>query len=492
MRKDPHRLFRSYVIMLPAVALCIGLLLYCDRPSTNPALAAFDSGTVVESEVIDHYLLSTQYKPKVQPSEQLFRDIVRQKALDKMLVMEAQARGLAEDSVFKALVKNHERKAVFYKYMRQEIISRVITDSLMRLFYANYSPQYAMRYIIRPVVKSSTPAFERSQKDTIEVIYRLLKSGEKFEDLANRYSQDITTNRKGGDLGFVIRESLGDAALRAVMDTLKEFSYSKPFRGYEGWYILYKGEKRVVPVPPYEAVKDRIWQTLYRTRKHLIRQQVEERFAELAQKYHYQLYPANQKVLLDKADVKDNASDYQVVDFSALTEQDLSLVLARHDGGLIRAAELFENRRREPQTLLDFKERFTAAGEQHLLGQHGLDSGMQNDPEIVNQVHSFKESLLRSRLLQKAVKDPANARTDSLRQTLAQQEKPEEVRKLLGQKYFEFERANKALFEEQLLKKYHFHYIDKHFSRALKEAGRRKEEQNKKTEKSAPAQTRPK
>lgn len=490
MRKDSHHLFRSSVILLSAVVLCTGFLLRCDRPSPNPALAAFDSGTVAEAEVIDHYLLSTQYKPKVQPSEELFRDIVRQKALDKLLVKEAQARGLADDSLFQALVRNQERKAAFYKYMRQEIISRVVTDSLMRLFYANYSPQYAMRYIIRPVVKSSTPAFARSQKDTIEVVHRLLNSGKKFEDLANRYSQDITTNRKGGDLGFVIRESLGDSALRAVMDTLKEFTYSKPFRGYEGWYILYKGEKRVAPVPAYEAVKDRIWQTLFRTRKHLIRRQVEGRFAELAQKYHYQLYPANQKALWAKVGVKDNASDYQVVNFSALTEQYLSLVLASYDGGLIRAAELFENRKREPQTLLDFKERFTAAGEQHLLGQHGLNSGMQNDPEIVNQINSFKESLLRSRLVQSAVKDPATARTDSLRQTLALQEKPEEVKKILGQKYFEFERAGKAQFEDQLLKKYHFRYMDNHFSRALKEAGQRKEEQNKKTEKSAPAQTR--
>lgn len=492
MRKDSHHLFRSSVILLSAVVLCTGFLLHCDRPSPNPALAAFDSGTVAEAEVIDHYLLSTQYKPKVQPSEELFRDIVRQKALDKILVEEAQARGLAKDSLVRVLVGNQQRKAVFYKYMRQEIISRVVTDSLMRLFYANYSPQFAMRYIIRPVVKSSTPAFARSQKDTIEVVHRLLNSGKKFEDLANRYSQDITTNRKGGDLGFVIRESLGDSALRAVMDTLKEFTYSKPFRGYEGWYILYKGEKRVVPVPAYEAVKDRIWQTLFRTRKHLIRRQVEGRFAELAQKYHYQLYPANQKALWAKVGVKDNASDYQVVDFSALTDQDLSLVLASYDGGLIRAAELFENRKREPQTLLDFKERFTAAGEQHLLGQHGLDSGMQNDPEIVQQINSFKESLLRSRLVQSAVKDPATARTDSLRQTLALQEKPEEIKKILGQKYFEFERAGKAQFEDQLLEKYHFRYMDKHFSRALKEAGQRKEEQNKKMGKSAPAQIRPK
>ncbi len=492
MRKNRHRPFRSNVLMLPVLVFCIGFLLHCNRPSPNPALAAFDGGTVLEAEVIDHYLLSTQYKPKVQPSEELFHEIARQKALDKMMVKEARAQGLAEDSLLQVLVRNQERKAVFYKYMRQEIISRVVTDSLIRLFYANYTPQYAMRYIIRPVVKSSTPAFARSQKDTIEIVHRLLNSGEKFEDLANRYSQDITTNRKGGDLGFVIRESLGDASLRAVMDTLKDFTYSKPFRGYEGWYILYKGEKRVVPVPAFEAVKDRIWQTLYRTRKHLIRQQVERRFEELAEKYHYRFYPASQKILWDKVGVKNNGSEYQVVDFSALTEQDLSLVLASYDGGLIRAAELFENRKREPQTLLDFTERFTALREQHLLGQHGLESGMQNDPEIVQQIHSFTESLLRSRLLQSAVKDPANARTDSLRQTLAPREKPEELKKILGQKYFEFERAGKAQFEEQLLKKYHFHTLDKNFSRAVKEAGRRKEEQNKKTEKSAPAQTRSK
>ncbi len=458
----------------------IALAANCDK-GAGPRLVKFDGGTVLESEYIERYLLSTQYKPNAWPTEENLKEIVQKKALDKIFVLEAMARGLDKDSTFQAMVRNQGRKIVFYKYMQQEIFSQVITDSLIRLFYDHYSPQYDMKYIMRPVVKSSTAEFERSQQDTIEIVYRLLKSGKKFADLAKKYSQDITTNQKGGDLGFVIRESMGDAMLRTVMDTLQDFSYSKPIRGYEGYYILYKGEKRIVPVPAFSKVKDRIWQTLYRTRRHNIQQAIDRRFSQLAEKYHYALVDNVKKAILDKVGVDEHTLEYKLLDFSALTDSDLSQPLARYDFGVIRVAELFKERKRAPQNLAEFNERISALAEQHLLGQHGLDLGVQNDPETMTQINMFRESLLKSNLLQVLVFDKVKARIDSLQITFNNQFRPEEVNKPVAQKYQEYEQELKGQVEESLKSKYRFHYLDKNFAQAMTKARVKKEEQNKKT-----------
>ena len=478
MRKSRNHLF-NLILSIVTISITVGVLDFgCGKKEQYPVLAKFDGGTVLENEYVDHYLLSTKYKPAVFPTEENLKDIVTKKALEKIAVKEALAKGLDKDSLYQETVRRQERKVVFYRYMQKEMIGKVITDSLMKEFYDHYSPQYHIRYIIRPVVKTSTPEFARSQKDTIDLVYRLLKSGKKFEDLANKYSQDITTNQKGGDLGFVIRESLGDAALRAVMDTLKDLTYSKPFRGYEGYYILYKGEQRRVPVPSFDDVKDKIWKTLYRTRRHNIQQEVDKRFELLREKYHFRLFEGVRKAILAKVGANEKTLAFKPLDFSVLNEQDLAQVLARYDSGVILVSELFENRKRAPQTIIDFDELYSSIAEQHLLGQHGLELGIQNEPDITAQIETMKESILRTNLTQMMVRDKVKVDVDSLKKSLSAQLKPEELRTALAEKQFEIEAAMKQEFEEGLKAKYGFKFVSGNFDQALKRAQKLKIEQN--------------
>ncbi len=203
-------------------------------------LAEFAGGNVMVDEYLDHYLLSTQYKPEKLPTEENLIEIVEQKAFEKMSVTEAMDAGIDKDSLYNNILDNNNRRLLFQKYIQLEITNKIITDSLINKFYAEFSPQYKMRYIMRPFLESSSEQFISSQKDTIEQAYSMLKSGKTFKEVVEKYSQDISTNKKGGDLGWVIRESMGDEALRQVLDTLPDLTYSKPFKGYGGFYIMYQ------------------------------------------------------------------------------------------------------------------------------------------------------------------------------------------------------------------------------------------------------------
>ncbi|MBN1465932.1 peptidylprolyl isomerase [candidate division KSB1 bacterium] len=446
---------------------------HCSQKGDSSALATFKGGDVRTNEYVDYFLSSTRYKPDVLPDEANLQDVVTLKALEKMAILEAVAQGIENDSLYIESIENNLRKTLFHKYMRQEIIDRVITDSLMQTFYTHFTPHYHMFYILRPVLRTSAPEFEKSQKDTIEHVYHLLQSGRDFKDLATKYSQDITTKDKGGSLGFVIRESMGDAALRAAMDTLQDFTWSEPIRGYEGYYILYKGEKRDVTVPPFEDLRDQIWRTLYRTRRHEIEKKLNDRFDQLADRYHFRADSAAVVTILARAGMTATSSITSPLHFDELGAE-MGRVLATYDGGEIKLYELFEEKNKEPGNKLEFDERMQAISQRHLLAQHAADSGYQEAPDIAEKMTDVRESLLRSFLHRRNVLDKAKEQMDAIaeQERLAGSEQnADKFRRVT------LERQLKEDFEGEMKRKYNFDFVRKNFAAALEQARQKKNEQ---------------
>ncbi len=459
------------------VLILICSWIYCSNGDRAP-LARFDGGIVTQQEYIEHYLASTRYKPKQYPTEANLKEIVRRRAIDKMVIQEAIERQLDQDSTYKRKALMNENRLIFYRYMRTTIIDSIITDSLIMKFYREFSPQYRMRYILRPVVETSTEAFARMQHDTIRYVYRLLQQGHSFEEMAQKYSQDVTSNRKGGDLGFVIRESMGDAVLRSVMDTLKDFHYSKPFRGFAGWYIMYKGEQRDVPVPAFEKVRQRIWNTLFHTRQHLVRMAVDKRFEQMAKKHHYRVDQALVRQLLSKAGWNEAMPAYAIIDFSFLKPADFERTVATFDSGFITLGEIFANIKKAPDTKEDFEKKLISIAQQQVLAYHARELGVDKDDALQKQIEQMKQDLLRSKMYRMLVTDRVKAKTDSLKAT--QNVSSGELQKFMTQT----EKQIKTNFEKYLLKKYHFVWVESNFAGALAEASRRKDEQNAKQERS--------
>jgi len=307
----------------------------------------------------------------------------------------------------------------------------------------------------------------------------LLLQGQDFEKLAKKYSQDISTNKKGGDLGYIIPESMGDAALRSITRTMKESSMSKPVKGFNGFYILYKGEKRDVPVPSLEKVRDRIWQTLYRTRRHEIQKKVDQRFSDQSPKYQYRIDDRAMQKIKKKAGGKKNTPDYKQLDFDKLSPSDYDLDLATYKNGSIKVEELFEDRKKAPTDWRDFKIRLTEISQQHIFSQHGRELGIFNNQQITKQVAEARESLSKNLLYQREVKDKAKVLLDSLKENSDQKMSKSDLQK----KRFELERELKEGYDNLMKEKYNFKFVKKYFDQALDEAEVKKEEQNKNREK---------
>ena len=76
-------------------------------------------------------------------------------------------------------------------------------------------------------------------KEYIYRLHQLLMYGEAFENIAFNYSHDVLSRKKGGHLGWTVREKYIDP-FDSVAFSLKDGEFSKPYQDADGWHILYR------------------------------------------------------------------------------------------------------------------------------------------------------------------------------------------------------------------------------------------------------------
>ena len=98
---------------------------------------------------------------------------------------------------------------------------------------------HARHILIRTGAKTSDDA---ARKTLLSLKIRVNK-GEKFEDLAAKYSQDPGSKKTGGDLGWASPGAFV-SAFENVMGSLKNNQISEPFKSQFGWHIIQVLERR--------------------------------------------------------------------------------------------------------------------------------------------------------------------------------------------------------------------------------------------------------
>lgn len=115
-----------------------------------------------------------------------------------------------------------------------------VTDKEIKDYYDNYKPEIKARHIL---VADEKTAKEVKQK---------LDSGEKFEDVAKKYSTDTGSAQNGGDLGWFGTGQM-DPDFEKSAYALKSNEISQPVKSQFGYHIIQKtGEKQK---EPFEKMK---------------------------------------------------------------------------------------------------------------------------------------------------------------------------------------------------------------------------------------------
>ena len=182
-----------------------------------------------------------------------------------LLAQYAVKEGIAETEEYKRRLALYQAKALRDAYFFQKIRPMVTEEDIKKV----YDEEAAkLQQTERVRARMILVATEKEAQD----IEKMLADGQKFEDLAKKYSLDGSKDY-GGDLGYFTAAEMVPEFSKAVF-ALKVGETSQPVKTDFGWHIIRLEDRKQGAAQPYDQVKQAI-------RNVLLRQKVGEVMAKI-------------------------------------------------------------------------------------------------------------------------------------------------------------------------------------------------------------------
>ncbi len=150
-----------------------------------------------------------------------------------------------------------------------------VTDKRKRI------PEIKVRHILVRYVRKNGKLDSAAALKKIKDIQKQLKEGADFAKLAEKYSEDPGTAKKGGDLGYISRRMMVKPFDEAAFNLKKPGDISDIVKTRFGYHLIQLVE--VPPFPSYDAVKEKLRRTYKRQRY----QQEYKQFVDSLKKVHH-------------------------------------------------------------------------------------------------------------------------------------------------------------------------------------------------------------
>ena len=163
--------------------------------------------------------------------------------------------GIAETDEYKRRLALYQAKALRDAYFYQKI-RPMVTEEEIRKVYDDEAAKLQQTERVR-----ARMILVGTQQEAQDILARLAK-GEKFEDLAKKYSLDGSKDY-GGDLGYFTAAEMVPEFSKAVF-SLKVGETSQPVKTDFGWHIIRLEDRKQGAAQPYDQVKQAIRNVLLR------------------------------------------------------------------------------------------------------------------------------------------------------------------------------------------------------------------------------------
>jgi peptidyl-prolyl cis-trans isomerase C len=204
-------------------------------------------------------IISQVQKQATQRGQQLPPDLdklVRDKVVtDEILSQEAERRGLAASSDFKAQMEL-ARQSILIGLLSQDVEKKTaVTDAEVQAEYDKFKAQSSgTEYKARHILVEN--------EDQAKALIAQLKAGASFAELAKKNSKDPGSAPNGGDLDFASPSSYVPEFSQAMI-ALKKGEYTVvPVKTQFGYHIILLEDTRAAQFPPLADVKAQITQRL--------------------------------------------------------------------------------------------------------------------------------------------------------------------------------------------------------------------------------------
>jgi peptidyl-prolyl cis-trans isomerase SurA len=260
----------------------VALILKIADKKPGPTLQNAEVRTTALNQLIEKKLISQKIKElDVKVSDEEVRlaieDVKKQnKISQEALIAALSGQGLTYDQ-YKAQVKEQMERV---RLMSEEVRSKIhVGEAEVKAYYeANYKQyseeMFQARHIFFTIAQNAPESDVKQVTASAAAVLQELKSGKDFAALAQKYSNDATTAKDGGDLGtFKKGDMLPD--IEKVLATMKPGEISGLVKTSAGIHIIKLEKKFVKSTKTFDEAKGEIEELLYKKKS-------EERFKQWA------------------------------------------------------------------------------------------------------------------------------------------------------------------------------------------------------------------
>jgi parvulin-like peptidyl-prolyl isomerase len=387
MKRIAKDLWRAEFILFACA--CIGLAgCAAEQPDElNPwgglkvegtALAKVGQGEIDEREFRRYEAnIQTQHRSPNEGVEK-YREHLLTLIDIKLMVREAEERGLDKSPELANALERTEHKAMVEAFMQERIgLNIEITEAELRATFDAHPARYA-------VLGAHILLRDRAQADSVHS--EIEQGRATFEEMARKHSLDENTAKEGGVFKtYYAYDRVSDAIYKQVF-SLDVGKVSEPFRSPQGWEVAKVVDKKLVPFEKYRTVIQRV--TFLKKLEELKRSHI----AELVEKSN--LRPVVENLYRFIAAWNENPGSPK------LTPEELAKPLYTYEDGMIslqQVSYLLHNIRlghvQVDSTLIEDKVRNRGASDL-LLGIAAKEAGLDDRPIVQEQVKAERERLL--------------------------------------------------------------------------------------------------
>jgi len=169
--------------------------------------------------------------------------------------------------------RNPEQVSIQYIALSLEELARnvQVTDDELQKLYDEQKSSFAtperrkISHILIPLDKSDEAADKAAREKAMAARERIVTKGEDFAAVAKEVSGDPVSAKKGGDLGFLVKEAQEPAFTEAA-EALSSGQVSEPVKTSFGYHLIQLTELVPAKLKPFDEVKQELRNTTQRNR----------------------------------------------------------------------------------------------------------------------------------------------------------------------------------------------------------------------------------
>jgi len=240
------------ILLLTLALLALGLA-GCGDGDKSPKLATVNDKSITAAE----FAAYLKFK-RVAGGDEKRREML----LDQYIEREALAAAIESQDVLDndliAAELNEFRKEMLISRYFEKFLKDKVTEQAIQNYYNTHAADYEQRmahaaHILIRTNKAMGETERQVKLTTAQEAYSRIRAGEDFGEIAQNYSEDRISAKKGGDLGW-LKEGSIDPRFSKTLFELQPAGVSEPFETPFGFHVVKLVEGPKIVKRPFGAV----------------------------------------------------------------------------------------------------------------------------------------------------------------------------------------------------------------------------------------------